>query len=75
MSGRSARRAGPRSLSVAGDRAHGRAREPHEVVRVELDLEARRPALTWIVSCSSADSSIVVGSGRRWPSGEMPPST
>ena len=35
----------------------------------------RRPALTWTVSKASADSSITVGSGFRWPSGLIPPAT
>ena len=35
----------------------------------------RRPAETRIVSKPSADSSTVVGKGRRWPSGLMPPAT
>ena len=36
-------RDGARKAYAARDRPHGRAREPHEVVRVELDLEATAP--------------------------------
>ncbi len=35
----------------------------------------RLPALTKTVSCSSAEASTTVGSGLRWPSGEIPPVT
>src|SRR5262245_36247105 len=35
----------------------------------------RRPALTWIVSNASADSSTTVGRARRCPSGLIPPAT
>ncbi len=35
----------------------------------------RRPAETWIVGHAAAEASTTVGSGRRVPSGEIPPST